>query len=563
MKISKQQVLLTASFLLLSAILAGCSLNTPTKSALPTQTEQTEKPKAEELQINGDISYSTPSEKDIWTPEFKQKFMEGYKKMYPDSEVKTFEDTQKYGYYKFFEVGTITKTPYKNQKLLVIAIPCDGMCFTKDTYRFAYDETTKTLTLLKKHSINSDSYLPVLQAISTKTDSVTNLENLDAPDKILIPGTDKYAELETKDASDMFDSATYNPIEQYSEEYTDKPTGMKIYYNLKSTKEFISDECLRVLLPDGTISIYAFKPDFGKAITDKYSMTAGGCGITGSCYLIADVQDSDLIPARNKSGNIDFYVPKNPKTDKILLDNYDRYKILQEWKVKENPSVKVLSLDEFVTGEPLLYWKDPLGRWSSLINNDIKPMAECGKPVIYLYPQKTMDVSVEVGIDRLTKTIPEYKTGWKVSAQPNGTLYNYDDKQAYPYLFWEGQNKGMLTPTKGSSVKRADLEKFLTDSLDSLGLNRTEKKDFMEFWLSKMLANNEEYFFVSFVGTRDFNKVAPLKISPAPDTLIRVFMYYMPLDKPMRTEKQDLKAIDRNGFTVVEWGGTSSVPWLE
>jgi hypothetical protein len=78
-----------------------------------------------------------------------------------------------------------------------------------------------------------------------------------------------------------------------------------------------------------------------------------------------------------------------------------------------------------------------------------------------------------------------------------------------------------------------------------------------------MLTNNEEYFFVSFVGTRDFNKVAPLKISPAPDTLIRVFMYYMPLNKPLRTEKQDLKTIDRNGFTVVEWGGTSSVPWME
>jgi len=577
MKILKRHIWLATCFLVVAAVFAGCSLNFWDKKAeeekepskgTESKTEETTKPeekKAEESQPTGDISYSTPKEKNIWTPEFKETFLQAFKatSQYA-TDVKTFEDAQKLGNYSFFEVGTITKEKYKDEKLLVLIVPCDGMCFANDTYRFAYNENTKALTLLKKHSSNNEYSLPLISQISTKTDSITNLSNLDAPEKILMPGTDKYAELDEKDSTDTFNLESYNPLEQYKEEYTDKTSGIKIYYNKPSTKDFTYyDGCFRALLPDGTVSVYSFKPEFGKAITDKYSMTAGGCGLTGSCYLLANIKDSDLVKSGNTSGKMDFYVPKNPKTDPVILENYERFKVQQGWKVQENPKLKIPSIDEFVQGEPLLYWKDPMGRWSSLINNDVKPAAECGKPVIYLYPEKTTDVSVEVGIEHLTKTIPEYNNGWRVQAQPDGTIYNYADKFVYPYLFWEGQSKGILNATKGFSVQRDDLEKFLTNSLDSLGLNSTEKKDFMDFWLSKMLANKEDYFFISFVGTKDFNKVAPLKISPTPDTLIRVFMYYMPIDRPMQTEKQDLKAIKRNGFTVVEWGGTSSVPWLE
>jgi len=578
MKILKQHLWLATSFLVVAAVFAGCSLNFWDKKAeeekegskdTESKTEETTKPeekKAEESQPSGDISYSTPKEKDIWTQKLKKTFLQAFKATSQYAkDVKTFEDAQKLGKYSFFEVGTITKEKYKGEKLLVLIIPCDGMCFANDTYRFAYNEETKALTLLKKHSSNNEYSLPLISQISTKTDSTTNLENLDPPEKILMPGTDKYAELDSKDDSDILEFDEYtDPKSNYSKEYIDKDSGIKIYYDLVSPKDNTSPGCFSVVLQDGTVSVYSFKPEFGKAITDKYSMTAGGCGLTGSCYLLPpNAKDSDFVKSLNTSGKMDFYVPKNPKTDPTTLENYERFKVQQQWKVEENPKLKIPSIDEFVQGEPLLYWKDPMGRWSSLINNDIKPAAECGKPVIYLYPEKTLDVSVEVGIERLTKTIPEYNNGWKVSAEPNGTLYNYADKLVYPYLFWEGQSKGILNATKGFSVQRNDLEKFLTNSLDSLGLNSTEKKDFMDFWLSKMLANKEDYFFISFVGTRDFNKVAPLKISPAPDTLIRVFMYYMPIDMPMRTEKQDLKAIKRNGFTVVEWGGTSSVPWLE
>ena len=42
---------------------------------------------------------------------------------------------------------------------------------------------------------------------------------------------------------------------------------------------------------------------------------------------------------------------------------------------------------------------------------------------------------------------------------------------------------------------------------------------------------------------------------PAPDTLLRVFMAWKPLDKFMEIPAQSLTAPERTGFTAVEWGG--------
>ena len=50
---------------------------------------------------------------------------------------------------------------------------------------------------------------------------------------------------------------------------------------------------------------------------------------------------------------------------------------------------------------------------------------------------------------------------------------------------------------------------------------------------------------------------AELEIEPAPDTVIRVFMVWQALDAELEIPAQILpKAMAREGFTVVEWGGT-------
>lgn len=63
------------------------------------------------------------------------------------------------------------------------------------------------------------------------------------------------------------------------------------------------------------------------------------------------------------------------------------------------------------------------------------------------------------------------------------------------------------------------------------------------------------YYFVTFLGNRDMNILAPLTIEPKPDTMIRVLMDFTPLDKPIKVKEYEIVTPKREGFTVVEWGG--------
>ena len=54
------------------------------------------------------------------------------------------------------------------------------------------------------------------------------------------------------------------------------------------------------------------------------------------------------------------------------------------------------SYDDYIDEAPMLFWKDPFNRWSTLVKNEYAPVAECAKPVIYLYPEQKSTVSVKV-----------------------------------------------------------------------------------------------------------------------------------------------------------------------
>ena len=54
------------------------------------------------------------------------------------------------------------------------------------------------------------------------------------------------------------------------------------------------------------------------------------------------------------------------------------------------------------------------------------------KPVIYLYPTKETEVEVRLMLDgALTASYPDYGDGWRVVAQPDGTLTDRDTGRDY------------------------------------------------------------------------------------------------------------------------------------
>jgi len=207
----------------------------------------------------------------------------------------------------------------------------------------------------------------------------------------------------------------------------------------------------------------------------------------------------------------------------------------------------------------------------------------CGKPVIYLYPQKTTQVSVKFNVPvQFTADIPKYDDSWQVLANPDGSLQNLKSNQAtcsridftkkgseyaqkacetnnYPYLYWAGNIYSQKYPgiTKGWVVAKDDLNDFLQNKLSEIGLSLNEKKDFMEYWLPDMLSKNSPYYRLSFLQTNELNYLFPMTVEPKPDTIFRIFLDYLPLSQKPTQEilPQSLNKLVRNGFTFVEWGG--------
>ena len=184
------------------------------------------------------------------------------------------------------------------------------------------------------------------------------------------------------------------------------------------------------------------------------------------------------------------------------------------------------------------------------------------KPVLYLYPQEerqlavTLDVEGELGTvypapERQVQTEEGTRASWTISAAPDGTLTD-ESGQTYRYLYWEGKDNVEYDFSQGACVAGEDTAAFLEDALSQLGLTRREANEFIVYWLPQMEEN--PYNLIAFQSDA-YTEAARLAITPTPDTVLRVFMAWKPLEEPVELPPQELAGPERSGFTVVEWGG--------
>ena len=174
------------------------------------------------------------------------------------------------------------------------------------------------------------------------------------------------------------------------------------------------------------------------------------------------------------------------------------------------------------------------------------------KPVIYLYPETETRVTVKLDLPgELTCAYPAYDGGWTVTAAPDGTLTD-EHGQTYNYLYWEGEGTEAYDFSKGFCVAGSDTAAFLEDALDRLGLTRREANEFLVYWLPRMQDN--PYNLIAF-QQEAYTESAKLTVSPQPDSVLRVFMAWKPLARPVDVPAQTLPGFERRGFTLVEWGG--------
>lgn len=179
------------------------------------------------------------------------------------------------------------------------------------------------------------------------------------------------------------------------------------------------------------------------------------------------------------------------------------------------------------------------------------PMA---KPIIYVYPEKPTVCSAKITLaGQLTCTYPEHgANGWEnFVAHPDGTLVFPDGKEYYA-LYWEGEQCAEWDFSTGYCVRGEDTAAFLEWALAEQGLTAREANEFIVYWLPLMQEN--PYNVISF-QTAAYTDGAKLEITPAPDSLLRIFMAYYATDTEVEIEPQTFDRFVREGLTVVEWGG--------
>ena len=322
--------------------------------------------------------------------------------------------------------------------------------------------------------------------------------------------------------------------------------------NFKITNIFLTVNNLFSLeyeLPD---SLKGDKPSFtwqdGSMNTNGYTSALPGCGLSGGDVVVNNIVKSDLTAAGIGAEGQTIY--KLPNDNAFLQEFYnDDYKTSS----LTDDSLKNLTMDQYQAKNAIFVSHNQLGEWVAYMRDDMFDHGGCAKPVIYLYPTSALKVSVKVGAE-ITKSEPVYQSnGWQnVIAQPSGQL-TYKGKQ-YNSLFWEGLGFGIYPDLDtGTVVAKGKVVSVIKEQLKAQGFNASETKDFMEFWQPKLPTT--PYTLLRWLTTAQMNQLAPLSISPAPNTVIRTFLDFKGLDKPINIAPQTFSAPARNGFTVTEWGG--------
>lgn len=179
------------------------------------------------------------------------------------------------------------------------------------------------------------------------------------------------------------------------------------------------------------------------------------------------------------------------------------------------------------------------------------------KPIIYFYPEKKQQIEAKLELNgKLNFTYPKYKDGWYFTASPNGNITL--DNKSYNYLFWEGTvsaENSTFNQKEGFIVSSDTLLLFFERTLSKLGLSSQEQQDFITYWYPLMIKNSTNY--IHFIFNEEYNQIATLNVKPKPDNMIRLFMFWKNIDNHNNTNitKQSLPHYNRNGFTIVEWGG--------
>ncbi len=514
------------------------------ESTAPEATEPTEPQESEELK-----RFITPTTGEKWLAEPKKVGDLGY--LNPELGERSVE---------YYEVGE------RNGKTIYISVE-QVLGERIDLYEKSSDGTVTVLVRPDGKAVyneddenwQKDNFAP-----NIKIDKTTYYDSLTIPQDGLDIGNDymvtrpSYPTLGDLVRPESDAAGTYTDIETYGDSKLQR-------YEYKYPDTSLTSQGYSIILPTGTrvgldhvpleTSLDQYKWSAGDSyIDDDIAAISRGCGSRLAAITIADtVKDADTVKVgQSPSGKNVYHLASADHP--IITKAYEELMEYQEGI--EDIDYKNISKEDFIKAHGVLLHKDNAGQWLVYAREKLRPAFGCAKPVVYLYPETAQNVTVSVGADvKISEPFYNPLFGWSAFASPDGTL-NVGG-QIYDSLFWEGPGWGEYPiVNKGVVVKTSDALETIRKQMAQQGLNEKETADFIEYWKPNL--PDKPYIRLTWLNTQQLDKLAPLKISPKPDTVIRVFLDFAGLDEPIDIEPQELSSIPRNGFTVTEWGGLST-----
>ncbi|CAE6465778.1 unnamed protein product [Rhizoctonia solani] len=131
----------------------------------------------------------------------------------------------------------------------------------------------------------------------------------------------------------------------------------------------------------------------------------------------------------------------------------------------------------------------------------------------------------------------------------------------------------ILLPSQSVLLPFEKATDYIDDALLALGLHTEARTSFIKYWLPNL--SKHTYIALRFLPQGEYEKAAPLNITPAPEVVTRVFMLFKGVEESqvelwtdaVGMARKDVslwrdivgidieKALDASLFRVLEWGG--------
>ncbi|WP_321371385.1 PKD domain-containing protein [uncultured Draconibacterium sp.] len=173
------------------------------------------------------------------------------------------------------------------------------------------------------------------------------------------------------------------------------------------------------------------------------------------------------------------------------------------------------------------------------------------KPNIYIYPEEELDMCLTISFPlggEITQSIPEYGKQWCVRVDTDGKI-----NDQYNFLFYESRQPDIFQYEKGWCVEQSELTTFFETNLAAWNFSSAEIADFLEYWIP--LLNENDYYLVYPQTNEIIDRAIAFDFSVSPDNINRLFYGFEGRDEFIVLEESEVAPFERNGFTVMEWGG--------